>query len=169
MPVICNSGPLIALGKLNHLELLTALYTDLIIPVPVYQEVAVEGLAIGMPDALTVKLFVENGQVKVESVLPAVIAAYLPPVILGPGEVSVLALAKTVSDPLVLMDDEIARSEARRLGFSVKGTLGILVEAHHKKYLTIDQVALLLREIAARPDIWISEPLCFSALASLGK
>jgi predicted nucleic acid-binding protein len=169
MPVICNSGPLIALGKLNHLELLTALYANFIIPAPVYQEVVVEGLVIGMPDALTIKLFVENRQVKVESIPPAVIAAYSPPVILGPGEVSVLALAKTVPDPLVLMDDEIARSEAHRLGFSVKGTLGILIEAHRKKYLTIDQVELLLREIAARPDIWISEQLCFSALASLGE
>jgi predicted nucleic acid-binding protein len=64
--------------------------------------------------------------VKVNGILPALIAAYSPPVILGLGEVSVLALAKTLHDPLVLLDDEIARTEARRLGFSVKGTLRIL-------------------------------------------
>jgi CRISPR/Cas system-associated exonuclease Cas4 (RecB family) len=68
MPVICNSGPLIALGKPNHLKLLATRYTDLIILAPVVQEVVVEGLVIGMSDALTVKLFVVNRQVKGQSI-----------------------------------------------------------------------------------------------------
>jgi CRISPR/Cas system-associated exonuclease Cas4 (RecB family) len=68
MPVICNSGRLIALGKPNHLKLLATRYTDLFISAPVVQEVVVEGLVIGMSDALTVKLFVANRQVKVQSI-----------------------------------------------------------------------------------------------------
>jgi len=79
----------------------------------------------------------------------------------------VLALAQTLTDPLVLLDDEVARTEARRLGLDPRGTLGILVHAYHKNLVSFDQVELLIHEIAVRPDIWISARLCEQVLASL--
>lgn len=87
--------------------------------------------------------------------------------ILGPGEIEVLAIAQTLADPLVLLDDEVARAKARHLKLCVRGTLGILVQACRQKLLSFDQVELLIREIAARPDIWIGERLCDQVLASL--
>jgi len=65
------------------------------------------------------------------------------------------------------MDDELARGEARRLGFVVKGTLGVLVQAHREGLIAFDEIELLLLAIAARPDIWISERLCQQILAEL--
>jgi len=53
-----------------------------------------------------------------------------PPVILDPGETELLALAQSLADPLVLLDDEVARTEARRLKLRLCGTLGILVRAY---------------------------------------
>jgi len=97
----------------------------------------------------------------------AVLSAYTPPVVLDPGETEVLALAQTLEDPLVLLDDEVARAEARRLGLRLRGTLGILVHAYHQGLLSFDQVELLIHEIAVRPDIWISARLCEKVLASL--
>ena len=48
--------------------------------------------------------------------MPAeIIAAYEPAVTLDRGEIEVLAFGQTVSNVLVLMDDEVARAEARRL------------------------------------------------------
>jgi predicted nucleic acid-binding protein len=38
MVVVCNAGPLIALGKLNRLELLAELYGQVQIPRAVYDE-----------------------------------------------------------------------------------------------------------------------------------
>jgi len=35
------------------------------------------------------------------------------------------------------------------------------------RFKSLPQVELLLREIAARPDIWVSAKLCEQALASL--
>jgi predicted nucleic acid-binding protein len=67
----------------------------------------------------------------------------------------------------VLLDDEVARSEARRLGLQVCGTLGVLVRAYHRRLLSLEQVELLIREIAVRPDIWISARLCTQVLAAL--
>ena len=97
----------------------------------------------------------------------SVLAAYAPKVILDPGEIEVLAFAQTVSDALVLLDDEVARAEARRLKLRVRGTLGVLVQGHRQDLLSLAQVDLLVREIAVRPDIWISAKLCEEALVSL--
>jgi predicted nucleic acid-binding protein len=42
--VLCNSGPLIALGKLNRLDLLVALYGEVEIPRAVHDEVVSQEL-----------------------------------------------------------------------------------------------------------------------------
>lgn len=78
-----------------------------------------------------------------------------------------LALAQTIRSPLLLLDDEVARSEARRLNLRVRGTLGILAQAYREQMLTLVQTELLIREISARRDIWISAKLCEQILASL--
>ena len=166
-PVLSDAGPLIALGKLNHLSLLADLYGIVQIPRAVYDEVVIQGLAQGAPDALTVRLFWERQQWPIVDVPDAVLAAYSPSVTLDPGEIEVLALAQTLDDPLILMDDEIAREEARRLGLRVRGTLGVVTQAYRQQLLTFDQTELLIQEIAARPDIWISAKLCEQVLSAL--
>ena len=165
--VLCNAGPLMALGKLNRIDLLADLYGQVQITAGVYDEVVTQGLARGMPDALTVWLFWQRQGWPTVTVSASMLAAYAPPVILDAGETEVLALAQTLPEAIVLMDDETARSEARRLGLRVRGTLGIIVQAHEHGFLTFPQVELLMREIAVRPDIWISGRLCEQVLASL--
>ena len=68
---------------------------------------------------------------------------------------------------LVLLDDETARAEARRLNLRVRGTLGVLAQAYHAGILAFPEVELLLQEIAARPDIWIGAKLCEQVLRAL--
>ena len=167
--VLCNAGPLMALGKLNRLDLLAGLFGQVQIPRAVYDEVVTQGLIRGAPDALTVRLFWQRQQWPIVDVPEALPSAYGPPVVLDPGETEQLALAQSLADPLVLLDDEVARAEARRLKLRLCGTLGILVRAYRKDLLSLDQVELLIREIAARPDIWIAARLCEQVLASLSK
>ncbi|MBL7164803.1 MAG: DUF3368 domain-containing protein [Anaerolineales bacterium] len=167
--VLCDAGPLVVLGKLNRLELLDELYGEVQIPRAVYEEVVTAGLARGASDAQTVRLFLQRQQWPIVTVLPTVLAAYTPQANLDPGETEVLALAQSLTDPLVLLDDEVARNEARRLKLRLRGTLGVLVQAHRSGFLTLGQVELLIQEIAARPDIWISAKLCEQVLASLHK
>lgn len=168
-PVLCDAGPLMALGKLNRLALLADLYGEMQVPRAVYDEVVTQGLARGASDALTIRLFWQRYKWPVVDVPEALLAAYTPSVILGPGETEVLALAQTLPDPLVLLDDEVARAEARRLKLRLRGTLGVLVHAHRESLLSLDQTELLIQEIAARPDIWIGAKLCEQVLASLHK
>jgi len=165
--VLCNAGPLMALGKLNRLDLLVDLYGEVQIPRAVYDEVVTRGLERGAPDALTVRLFWQCQRWPIVDVPDAALFAYTPPVVLDPGEVEVLALARTLTDPLVLLDDEVARAEARRLKLRLRGTLGILVHAYRKDLLSLAQVELLIRGIVARPDIWIGDKLCEQVIASL--
>ena len=166
-PVLCNASPLMALGKLNRLDLLANLYGEVQIPRAVYDEVVTRGLERGASDALTVRLFWQRQRWPIVNVPDTALSTYVPPVILGPGEIEVLALAQTLTDPLVLLDDEVARAEARRLELHLRGTLGILVHAYRKGLLSFAQAELLIREIAARPDIWIGARLCEQVLASL--
>jgi predicted nucleic acid-binding protein len=164
--VLCNASPLVALGKLNRLDLLAGLFGKVQIPRAVYEEVVTQGLVRGAADALTVRLFWQRQQWPIVDVPQTVLSAYRPPVVLDPGETEVLALAQSLPDPLVLLDDEVARAEARRLRLRLCGTLGILVRAHRGGLLSLDQAELLIGEIAARSDIWIAARLCNEVLAS---
>jgi predicted nucleic acid-binding protein len=155
------------LGKLNRLDLLAGLYDQVHIPRTIYNEVVTQGLARGASDALTVRLFWQIQGWPVIDVPDVVLSACSPSVILGPGETEVLTWAKSLVNPLVLLDDEVARTEARRLRLRVRGSLGILVCAYRRGLLSLDQTELLIREIAARPDIWIGAKLSEQVLASL--
>jgi predicted nucleic acid-binding protein len=121
-----------ALGKLNRLDVLAELYG----------EVVLQGFARGAPDALIVSLFWQRQGWPVVEVSPEILSTYEPPVILDPGEREVLALAQTLTDPLVLLDDEVARSEARRLELRVRGTVGVFVQALRRGLLSLSQVEL---------------------------
>ena len=165
--VLCDSGPLIALAKLNRLHLMLDLWSVVQLADAVYDEAVVAGQAYGASDALTIRLFWQQHRLPVVPVAPPVLAAYRPACTLDRGEQTTLALALTLSDPLVLLDDEDARTEARRLGLPVRGTLGILVAAYRQHLLTFPEIELLVNEIAARPDIWISATLCAQVLHSL--
>jgi uncharacterized protein len=167
--VLCNAGPLIALGKLNRLELLAELYGQVEIPRAVYDEAVTQGLALGVADARTIRLFWQAMGWPVVEVPAAVLTVYKPPVILDLGETEVLALAQTLPDTLVLLDDETARAEARRLKLRVRGTLGVLAQAYRAEILTFSQVQLLIQDIGIRPDIWIAAKLCEEMLQALRK
>jgi predicted nucleic acid-binding protein len=166
-PVLVNAGPLIALGKLNRLDLLVDLYKFVQIPRAVYREVVLDGIAQGQPDAFSVRLFLEIRGLPIVEASEEVLHSYSPRVILGAGETELLSLALDQEGVLVLLDDEEARAEARRLGLAPKGTLGLLVEAWRAGLLSFEETELLILEIAARPDIWISERLCRQVLEQL--
>jgi predicted nucleic acid-binding protein len=164
---ICNAGPLISLGKLNRLDLLAGLYNEIQMPEAVYAEVVHFGAARGEPDARIVRGFWRRQGWPVVNVPDEALARVEPAIVLGRGELAVLALGMTLADTDVLLDDAQARREARRLKLRVRGTLGILVQAYRETYLSLSEVEFLIQEIAVRPDIWISAELCRRMLEHL--
>jgi predicted nucleic acid-binding protein len=165
--VLANAGPLMALGKLNRLGLLSGLYGTVHIPRSVYREVVSVGMAQGQPDALSVRLFVERYGWRILEISPEALQSFRSHVVLDEGERELLALSRGLPGCLVLLDDEAARSEARRMGLQPKGTLGVMAQACGQGLLTLEEAEVLIEEIAARPDIWISEKLCRLVLEDL--
>jgi predicted nucleic acid-binding protein len=167
--VLVNAGPLIALGKLNRLPLLAQLYEVVHVPWAVYREVVIEGSIREAPDSFNVRMFLRHYKFPILDVSEQVLQSYKPASTLGAGETHLLSLARSFSEAevLVLLDDELARTEARRLGLQVKGTVGVLVQAFRAGLLSIREAELLLLEIAARPDLWISEKLCQQVIEQL--
>ena len=165
--VVCNSGPLMALGKLNRLRLFQQLYGEVHITAEVYQETVEAGISEGFPDAVAIKLFWEQQGWPVITVTSEQWVGFVPTVILDSGEMETIGYALSLPSALVLLDDEQARQEARRQGLAVHGTLGILVEAYRRGFLTYPEAELLLLQIAVRPDIWISAKLCHRVLSQL--
>ncbi|MBI3947571.1 MAG: hypothetical protein HY321_16730, partial [Armatimonadetes bacterium] len=67
----------------------------------------------------------------------------------------------------VLIDNLHARTAARASGLLVKGTVGLLRDAHRHGHLNLLEVELHLAMIKARRDIWISDAVCDHALRAL--
>ena len=156
-----------ALAKLGRLDLLAGLYDRVEMPTAVYREVVTQGLTVGAPDAPLVQRFWKTQEWPIVDVPEILLSRFQPDAILDAGETEVLALASKDRSSLVLIDDDLARREARRLGVEAKGTLGMLVRAFRVKILTLDETELLIQKIAARPDIWIGARLCEGVLAGL--
>ena len=165
MIVVTNSGPLMALAKLGLLNLLGRLYGKVYMPGAVYDEVVLRGEEGGFSDSLQVKLAIQRKQLIVKEVKhPRADVAGLP---LHEGEKAVLSLALENKANLVLLDDMLARSEAQTLGFSVKGTLGVIARGYHSEVLSLDEVQIIFNNIIQRNDIWIAEDLCRSVFERL--
>jgi uncharacterized protein len=159
MTVVTDAGPLIALGKLGVLPLLHDLYGVVLLPPAVHDEVVVQGLALGEPDAVSTQFEIARDRLRVTSIAGADLPDTVRSLPLDRGELEAIALALQESADRVLLDDLEAREYARRLGLSVAGTLGVLVEAHRRAIVTRVEIDVLMQAILNRDDIWISQVL----------
>ena len=123
--VICNTSPLEYLHPIGHLELLPKLVSRITVPTAVAEELAEgrrRGLDLPVPEALAwVDLHTPSSDKVVRLVAD-----------LGPGETVVLLLALERTNPVVILDDALARRHAEVLGIALTGTLGILWDAKRR-------------------------------------
>ena len=159
MKAVTNAGPLIALGKLGLIQLLNQLFDPILVPASVYQEVVTRGLELGQPDAYAVQMAVARHDLVVVDVqIAEALTANIEPA-LHVGERAAIQLAGLEAADWVLLDDQLAREQAQKLGFHVKGTLGIIVDAFRRRLLATEEVELIFQAILDRDDIWISDAL----------
>ncbi|MFL6233097.1 MAG: DUF3368 domain-containing protein [Thermoanaerobaculia bacterium] len=120
--VIVDTSPLQYLHQLGLLDLLPDFYGEILIPESVVREIAAgHALGVALPELKTFP-WIKVRKVAGLAVLPLVSD-------LGAGEREVLALALEADDPLVVLDDALARRVARRLDLTLTGTLGLLLKA----------------------------------------
>lgn len=120
--VVCDAGPLIALGRLDRLGLLTALFHDVQVPRAVLAECV---LRPELLDAQRIQSAVSSGLFRVREAQPVHVDG------LGAGESAAIGLAIEIGAAL-LADDLAARHYAHGVGLTVIGTLGVLVRAKRK-------------------------------------
>ena len=157
-PVIINNSPLVALWMLNHLPLLRELYTEVWMPEEVKNEfLRVEPTA--REDALKNAPWLRTFPKTVQPPLSM-------PVKLDPGEAAVITLAIEHNARLVIIDEQRARRYAQHLGLSVKGTVGVLLEA--KENGLIEHIKPLLTQMQTN-GIYLGESVIDEALQQAGE
>jgi len=115
VPVVSNSSPLIALVRIQRLDLVPGILESVLIPPVVAREI---GPSIpDLPDWL---------QVRGLSRSPSLLGSRGR---LGDGEWEAIALASEPGAAAILIDDRPARRLAEMAGLSVIGPLGLLLEA----------------------------------------
>jgi len=129
MLVVSNSSPLIALARLAQLELLQALYDEVLIPSAVYQEVVQAGK--GREDAVAVG---SASWITVQTVQDTLAVDLLRDQ-LDQGESEAIVLALETKADLLLIDEARGRRIAQSRGLTHIGTVGIIVLAKRKKLI----------------------------------
>lgn len=127
--IICNTSPLQYLHQLNLLDLLPSLYRQLTVPQAVVDELnagAVRGVHLPRVAELS---WVAVARARSHAVLP--LASDL-----GPGESEVLALALERPGAVVIIDDGAGRRCAQLLGIPLMGTIGVLIAARKRGWIT---------------------------------
>ena len=120
MAVVSDSGPLIALERIEQLRLLPELFTQIIIPPAVEKEVA---SLRKLPDWVLVQPLrqpLKLGRLGLS---------------LGAGEREAIGLSLEIAAARLLVDDKAARRLARSLGLPIIGTLGLLLAAKRRRIL----------------------------------
>jgi len=127
MLVISDSSPLIALSRIDRLDLLQKLYKRILIPKAVEEEVfsnkGAEKTPPEKPSWIKTKTISQPLSVEVLSIT------------LGRGESEAIALALELKADIIILDELAARSLATELNLRFTGILGILLKAKENNLL----------------------------------
>lgn len=159
MKVVCNSGPLMALGKIGQVHLLYPLYGAVLIPSAVYDEAVLSGLARGESDAVTIEMEFRRQHLQTVEMAEADLSPAVTALPLDRGERHAIQLAMNENADWVLLDDMQARVEAKKLGLQIKGTLGVFVDAARQNVISKSEVDIIFEALLKREDIWIAAGL----------
>jgi predicted nucleic acid-binding protein len=159
--VVADAGPLIALGRLRKIELLTQIFAKVIVPRTVFEETQFRS---DLPDAQTIFAAQQSGVFIVEN--SSVGSASLPPDgELGDGEAAAISLAAALGHG-VLIDDKHGRAVAATLNLRVIGTVGVLLIARRREL--IPALKPLLEELKVS-GYYLSAELIQGALRRVGE
>ena len=150
MTVVCNTGPLIALAKTDHLWVFEQLFGKVIIPDVVQHELLAKfGIESERLDR-ALSVFIEAQDAVEKSTIVELATEGL-----DAGERDAIALAYLLKLPLII-DDRLGRKAAQSLGITVSGVVGVLVAARLQGLIpSASQVAMMMRE----QGYWLSDAL----------
>lgn len=117
MKVVSNTSPLIFLGNVNSLDLLSLCFDQVLIPEGVKAEFGNDKL----PEIIEEKVISSEAKNVVDVQYGA----------LHRGELEAIQLAYETGADLVLLDDLLARKKAKQMNIEVMGTLGVFLTSSY--------------------------------------
>ena len=159
--LVADSGPLIALARLDLLAVPARLFGELLVTSTVWSEVTSHPRP---ADQAALRAAFNGGLLSVLDD-PVPIPSALAVARLDEGERSALALA-LLRKAVVLVDERRGRACAAGLGLPVLGTLGLLIRAHDQGL--VPRVRPLTEALLAS-GYFLARPLVDRALASIGE
>jgi len=146
---VSNSSPLIVLGLIGRLDILTASFETVVAPEEVAHEV--RNFPHGVVPVLPVK---NTGLFRALNLQ------------MDTGEAAAIALAAETESGTVILDDRKGRRAARGLGLSVVGTVGLIVNA---KRIGLIPAAKPLFNQLHDVGFFVSDKIIAKALAELNE
>lgn len=126
MPAVVSDTSVINyLAAIGQTELLRAQFEKIYVPPAVWRELHAKP---NLPGTAPADLAQQSGWLVVQQPMPGRILTQLF-ADLDPGEAEAIALACELRPAIVLLDETEGRLEARRLGLTVIGTVGVLAAA----------------------------------------
>ncbi len=151
MIVVADSSPLIALSRVGRLGLLQQMFGRLVVPDAVWRE-----LTECEPGRAGVAEMLRSNWIERRSITDAGLVNLLRQD-LGAGEAEAIVLARESKAEVLLMDERLGRSAATRLGITVTGLVGVLIEARHRGLLS--DAAEVVNDLRGKAGFWISDAL----------
>ena len=141
--VVVDTTPIISLSLLQYLHLLEILYTEVLIPLAVQAEVIAGGSRNGAAE-LRRATYIRS--VPLQDTQRATLLSDL-----DRGEAEVIALGIERQADLLIIDEQLGRRHAQRLGLPITGTLGVLLKAKQLGYVPeVKPLILQLRQNGIR-------------------
>lgn len=161
MIVVSDTSPILNLARVRRLDLLPALYGQVLIPPAVHNELTraknVEPRVIEL--ALNSWLTVDTAKNE------ELVLQLCRNIDAGEAEAIVLALERQAT--LLLVDEKLGREAAKKLGLRITGLLGVLAEA--KQARLIERVKPVLDELMAEARFWVTPDLYREVLTTVGE
>ncbi len=159
MTAVCNATPLIHLGRIGQLELLRLVLVRVLVPPAVVEEVRPY-----LGDAL--EAAIRSGWLVATPPANAARVRELEELLGGRGEAEVIGLALEQPDAVVVLDERAARQTAQASALTVRGTLGLLLDA--KEHGLVDAVRPLIDALRAT-GFWLDDSLALRVLELAGE
>ena len=163
MIVISDTTPIISLLKADKLDLLEKLYGKVLIPEAVFSELTENLTYANESQAVKNCPFLQ-----IENVNNTQSVQLLRDVTgLDAGESEALILYQEKNADLLLMDEHKGRGIAKKMSVEHIGTIGVLLYAFDKKYITACEVEKILSVLIDK-NIRLSRSLCNKVLNYVG-
>lgn len=151
MIVVADASPLIAMARIERLDLLRSVFGELLVPDAVWREIVGDGGdKAGAADVAGAN-WIQRRAVEDSSLVNLLRHD------LGAGEAEAIVLAREVKADFVLMDERLGRSVAHTLGLKVVGLVGVLIEARARGLII--EANEIMDQLHRRAGFWISEEL----------